>query len=280
MTRPIRSVHDIKGVSLDIPEPIRIDAPDPLCVHYLEGNGTRLVVSFAGVGTRRHGPQPPEFLGAASGSGENHVLFISDTSRSWMNTPGLAASIVSLVEQFRQFHAITEVVAVGNSMGAFSALVLADLMPIATVVAIAPQYSMHPDLMPEETRWVYHRNKIENWIFPDVGALDRPDTAYFILHGGHDYERRHWRRFPDRKFQLVFKGMPHDIAGRMRKRRVLEPVLAAAIAQKPRKLRKLLQAKRFGRKFDVMWREDFEAEFPEAPAITAAPSGGSAEATT
>ena len=47
-------------------------------------------MSLAGFGRNRNQVPPMEFIGTASGGGVNHVLFVSDTSRSWMNGPGLA----------------------------------------------------------------------------------------------------------------------------------------------------------------------------------------------
>lgn len=275
MNRPVRSIHDIKGVSLGFPEPIRVAAPEPLCAHYLEGRGTRLVVSFSGVGRKRGVLPPPEFVGSASNYGENHVLFIADSTRSWMNGKGVAEAIAKLVAQFRNFHGITEIVAMGNSMGGFGALVLADMLPVKTVIAFAPQFSMHPDLMPEETRWAYFRDAITDWPIPDVGALNNPDTTYFMLHSAHPWEARHWRQFPTTRYQLIFKDLAHDIAARLRKRKTLAPVIAAAIEGRPRKVRKLLQRETFGRSFDVAWRDDFAAEFPEDQQAT----GASVEAT-
>ena len=222
----------MKTISIEYQEPEPLDVPEPLVVHYLPGTGSRLVVSLAGVGGgpgRKRVP-PIEFIGTASGYGENHVLFVSDITRSWMNAPGLASTLVALIEKMRAEHGLTEVVALGNSMGGFAALRLPELTEIHVVASFAPQFSMHPDLVPEETRWAQHSTHIRDWRYPDVGALAQKDTAYFIFHGSNPNEARHWLRFPWRPKinHFIFTGLGHDLAARLQKRRLLGQVFNAA----------------------------------------------------
>ena len=254
---------------IDFVEPALVEAPEPLAVHALPGTGSRLVVSLAGVGaagTGRRAP-PPEFLGTASGNGENHVLFVSDAARSWMNGPGVAENTVALIENYRVEHGIDEVVLLGNSMGGFAALVLADLTPVDTVIAFAPQFSMHSDLVPEETRWQRQAERISDWPHPTVGALAQADTQYFIFHGSNPVEARHWLRFPWHRGlnHFVFKGMGHGLAGRMRKRRLLARVIDACISGKSRQVRLAMERSFLGRRFEVSRREVFQATYDVAP---------------
>jgi len=265
MNRPLRSPGEIKGINFELFQPIEINAREPLVVQYLAGSGSRLVVALSGVGVERKVVPPREFTGAASAGGKNHVLFISDRARSWMNAPGMAEALVNLVKRFVEFHDLTEVVALGNSMGGFDALVLADLIPVQTVIAFAPQFSMHPDIVPEEPRWNYHRDRIETWTWRDVGAMRADNTAYFIFHGDNALEARHWLRFPEggRINHYIFKGIGHDVSARLRKRRLLAPVIETALDNKPRKLRKMIESSALGKRFEFYRRDVYMQKFPE-----------------
>ncbi len=262
----------MRPVDLSYLDPVPVETETQLVAHALPGRNRRLVVSLAGVGTRRHGVPPPEFLGTASGYGENHVLLISDPGRSWMNGPGVAGEMVDLIETYRGAHGIEEVVTLGNSMGGFAAIRLAELTRIDTVIAFTPQFSVHPDIVPEETRWRYFRDQIAEWRYADVGALAEPDTAYFLFHGGAEDERWHWLRFPWRRQlnHFILHGMGHRVASVMRKRQILGPVIAAAIERRPRVARRRMEREFLGRRFDVHRRETYQQLYPD---LTLAPGG-------
>ena len=260
-----RTAHAMKNIALTFDEPEPIDAGPALVAHRLAGRSTRLVVSLAGVGMRRGSTPPLEFIGTASDGGKNHVLFISDARRSWLNGPGVTEGIIDLVERYRKTHGITETILLGNSMGGFAALVLADLIAVDTVIAFAPQFSVHPDIVPEETRWSFHISRIKNWVYDDVGALDRPNTAYFLFHDEHPWEARHWLRFPwhARLNHFILSGLAHEVASRLQKRRMLAQVVHHAIEQRPRVLRHKLERSVFGRRFNVLRREDYHRKYPD-----------------
>ena len=257
----------MRANSVDYAQPQLVKAPVPLVAHYLPGTGRRLVVSLAGVGGASdvHRAQPMEFIGTASGRGENHVLFIADVSRSWMNAPGLAENIVKLIESYRDAHRVTEVVTMGNSMGGFAALVLPDLIPIKTAISFSPQFSMNPSTVPTEARWEKHQRNIRVWRFGDVGDLAQKDTQYFILHGDHPMEAAHWMRFRQhsRAHHYIVRGSGHGLAAQLRKRLILQRVIDAAIAHKPRQVRKALEHSFRGRRFDVYRREVYLQKHPE-----------------
>ncbi len=167
----------------------------PLRIRYLPGWSKRLVISFSGVGTDRQVEPGPEFYRIAGWNGENHVLFVTDSSRSWMNGPGMAESIVAVVKDYVARIGAGPVMALGNSMGGTMALILSRLMPLDVVVAVVPQYSVHPEIVPEETRWQLFRKQIADYRFREVGALPLGPTQYCILHGGTADEIAHARHF-------------------------------------------------------------------------------------
>jgi len=93
-----------------------------------------------------------------------------------------------------------------------------------------------------------------------VGALDRTGTDYYIFHGDNPLEARHWQLFPqdERLHHFIFEGAAHDLAARMRKRKVLNPVISAAIEGRPRVVRKTMERSMFGRQFTVYRREAYD----------------------
>lgn len=108
---------------------------------YVVGRSDTLVISLAGVGTDRHSQPTVEFFQLTHQGGENHVLFVSDASRSWLNGPGLAESIVETIETVVKQAGIRRIFALGNSMGGTMALLLPTLTRIDEVLAFVPQFS-------------------------------------------------------------------------------------------------------------------------------------------
>ena len=169
------------------------------------------------------------------------------------------------MEQTRVAHGLTEIAAIGNSMGGFMALRLAELTEVHRVAAFAPQFSMHPNLVPQEIRWARYAKSINDWPYPDVGALTSDETAYFIFHGYNPMEAWHWLRFPwsPRINHFIFKGPGHNVAARLQSQRLLGQIFNAAMSNRPRAVRHALERSRVGRRFEVMRREQYQAAYPE-----------------
>lgn len=167
----------------------------PLRVHRLAGSEPTLVVSFTSVGTKREVWPDLEFPNLASQGGRNHVLFISDKSRSWMNSPGLDEEISQCIADYCVKHQINRVVTLGVSMGASNALICGQNFPVDLTIALSPQYSVHPKILPDESRWTHFRNAISQWPYPAITELPRSPTKVFILHGDSEEEERHSRHF-------------------------------------------------------------------------------------
>lgn len=220
--------------------PGQVDLPvdPPLRIQYLPGTNKVLVVSMSGVGNHRQEMPPPEFFGTASDGG-NHVLFVSDISRSWMNGPGVADQIVNAIKLTVGAHGIERVVAIGNSMGGTMALILPNLTRVDAVLAIVPQFSARQSRVPEERRWKFFRNKIETWPFEAVEALPGPQTEVTILHGGTDDEIIHLDRFPRASHarHYVFPDGNHRLADWLRRQGRLGHIVKYAIQGKPRVVR-------------------------------------------
>lgn len=207
----------------------------PLMMSYVPGSSDTLVISLAGVGNDRHAQPTIEFFQLAYQDGLNHVLFVSDASRSWLNGPGLAEAIVETIEKVVKEAGIKRVFALGNSMGGTMALILPYLTKIDEVLAFVPQYSAKPERLPEEDRWMFFRKKIKEWRFEAIDSLPTDRCVVTILHGGTPDELIHMNRFPrDPKAKhFVLPKMDHRLAHNLHKKKKLARIVAKAIAKKP-----------------------------------------------
>lgn len=226
----------------------------PLVLSYVPGTSETLVISLAGVGRGRKKQPAVEFFQLAYQGGENHVLFVSDASRSWMNGPGIADSIIETIEEVVKQTGVKRVVAVGNSMGGTMALILPYLTRIDEVLAFVPQFSAKQERVPEEERWKVFRNKISQWPFEAIETLPTDRCVVTILHGGTEDELIHMRRFPKdpNAKHFVLPQMDHRLAYRLHQSGKLERIVSTAIAKKPWKCRRAIEAA------GGLRREDFE----------------------
>lgn len=216
----------------------------PLAVRFAPGASRRLVVSLAGVGRTRGVEPPPEFFRLAGADGTNPVLFVSDESRSWLNAPGMADAIVSAIRSTADRVGATEVVAIGNSMGATMALHLARLTKIDTVIAFVPQFSADPRIVPQETRWLFFRQQIASFPFQKIEAWPE-NTKVFTLHGSTPDEIYHAARFPKARRNVqhfVLPGHDHTLARRLHDQGALAGLVAAMMDGKMWQVRRTLEA--------------------------------------
>lgn len=210
----------------------------------MAGASKRLVVSFAGVGTRRDEVPPTEFARAAHWNGENNVIFVSDVSRCWMNNSSMMEFLVEAVEGIAEQIGAEDISAIGNSMGGTAAMVLASRIELDTVVAITPQYSVHPDEVPEETRWMFFRNQITEWPYRVVPDLRERGCQVTILHGGTMDELVHADRFPmDAGYRhFIFPEHGHTVARGLHSAEHLAPIVTLGILGRDLRVRRAVRA--------------------------------------
>lgn len=216
---------------------------DTLNAYLLPGETGRVVVSFAGVGQTRSECPPPEFFKIASDGNKNTVLFIADRSRSWLNAPKLVGKIRRLIEWTNDNCGGDGTVAIGNSMGGTMALLMSRQVSFETVSAFVPQFSVHPDIVPEETRWRPFVKRIKQYAYPSIERLDAPETTYFILHGDDEDELIHATRFPKvaKGQHVVLPGYGHRMANKLRRTGHLPGLAFHAMAGNERRVAKRLE---------------------------------------
>lgn len=147
-----------------------------LRIDHLPGPGSDLLISFSSIGHDPGQMPSPEFIGTLRGLGP--ALFVMDAARSWGNAAGLPGAIRAAMDQVRAGQNITRVVMIGQSMGAYAAMVAASLVPVDVLLAFGPQPRIDPLAEP---RWREWTSRIAN---PDHAVCPIPDApAIWLFHG-------------------------------------------------------------------------------------------------
>ncbi|WP_323038584.1 hypothetical protein [Gemmobacter sp.] len=219
------------------------DAP-PVTVDFVDGAGGDLVIAFASVGHDPGRAPSAEFVATATGRGTvaagRRALFVMDDSRSWANAPGLAPALHAALAQVQARAPVTRIATIGLSMGAFSALVAARILPVDVVLAFGPQWSAVPGVVPGETRWARWTAALPPVIWPvaPVGAArwtclfhgmadDLPQAQPFPPVPGVDH--------------LLFPGLGHsDLVPHLKARGALAGMMQAALAGDRRRLLRIV----------------------------------------
>ncbi len=214
---------------------------DTLHAWFHRGEGSRLVVSFAGIGGVPSATQGYEFARTATGNGRYHALFFVDPGRTWLNGEGLIDRIVTEVERRVAETGATQVITIGHSMGGFSAAVLPAFTRVDLAVCLSPQVSVHPDIVPDEDRWKLWRSRIATHRITSVADCLQDATRYYVFFGQHPREAPQRDRFPLGPNICLFT-MPstvHNTPRRMKVRGVLDSIIGAVFEDRTRLVRRI-----------------------------------------
>lgn len=198
---------------------------------YMERSTDQLVISFdnlSDAGNPNYDPPPwaGKFL---HGHGWSH-LGVFAPGPSWYRDPALIAMFARLASEgfFKRF---ARVALVGTSMGGFAALAFADFAPGATVVALSPQSTVDPALVPWEERFL--KGQRQDWSLPFSDAahtLGQVSQAYVLYDPWVTADKRHVDRLPqDRLIHLRAHWFGHKSAVVLRRIDKLKPVMEGAI---------------------------------------------------
>lgn len=171
-----------------------------------------------------------EFQNTVAAQGEHHALFVADKERTWLNAPPLVDDLCRAVASLQTQDGVRRVVTLGLSMGGYSALAAAHHFKVDAALTFSPQVSVHPDVMPGETRWRFWRRRITNHLLQSVSPL--PDYGRFTLFHSEPDDMAHAEGFTPgpRLTQFMLSGVAHhDVARHVRQCVGLTPVLAAVI---------------------------------------------------
>lgn len=176
----------------------------PFTVDYQHGPWDQLVIAFSSVGHDPARPPSPEFVRTLAG---RRASFVRDASRSWANDLGFEAAVLGAFRAACDAGPVTRVMTLGLSMGAFAALVAAQVLPVDVVLGFGPQYSIAPGS--GETRWAEWTDRLtaprwrvaplpaRGWVCLLHGGLDDlPQALAFPVQAGLD--------------QVIFDGIGHS----------------------------------------------------------------------
>jgi len=185
------------------------------------------LISFTGVGHALGGldVQKPEFFKAHQWY--RTMIFVSDLKRTWGN----GVDFDALRKAIEPFVEGTQVDTLGNSMGGFLALLMPEKMPVRRAVAIVPQISLHPDIVPWETRWLDYRSQIKTWIYANVADHFVEQTEYVVAFGAHKKDLKHMHLLPERSNLDVLQApnLGHTLANDLKKIGLLEVFVGALL---------------------------------------------------
>lgn len=206
---------------------------DTVKITGLSGAEPSLVVSFTGVGKADQAEQQEELVLQGSQGGVNHVLFVSDTARSWYNSAGVFDEIVAFVQQYKTKNGITRTVTFGNSMGGYGAIQFAGALGADVCLALSPQYSANPADVPDETRWQKWRDNITTFTMPPLAEAISQDTTYFILNGEAEKEQQHYDQFPSKRniHHYLLPDVGHAVGRRLKENGQLKKTVRLAFPE-------------------------------------------------
>jgi hypothetical protein len=209
----------------------RVWSADPFEADYQHGPGDQLVIAFSSVGHDPSRPPSPEFVRTLAG---RRALFIRDAARSWANDPGFEAALKGAFDAACEAGPVARVMTLGLSMGAFSALVAAQVLAVDVVLAFGAQYSIAPGA--GETRWAEWTDRLT---LPRWPVAPLPAKGWVCLfHGGLD-DRPQALAFPQRAGvdQVMFDAVGHsDLMAHLKAKGVLAGLIEAGLAGDRRRL--------------------------------------------
>lgn len=208
----------------------------PWTVYFLDGPGDDLVIAFSSIGHDPTRAPSPEFVGTATANGTRRALFVMDTSRSWANDSGFEQALSCSLETVLARKPAARIATIGLSMGAFSALVAAQLLPVDVVLAFGPQWSIAPGVVPDEARWQRWTGALPLLRWP-TAPLPARGHAY-LFHGAQD-DLPQALPFPQQPGtdHILFPDLGHsDLVPHLKARGALTGLLDAALDGDRRRL--------------------------------------------
>lgn len=200
---------------------------ETMTVFYKPGSGSDLILSYTGVGHSTGGIdlQTPEF----SKSGfQNPILYVIDKHRSWGNSLNWT-ELETIVKDKRSDGRL---ILLGNSMGGFLAILAAKRLNADVSIAFAPQWSVCPQKVPFETRWMKYRKNIKQYSFSTLESSFSCDCHFYIFCGSDERDVRHLEMFPShsknlKRYQL--DGGGHSVSALLKQYGILYQVISACM---------------------------------------------------
>lgn len=212
------------------------------------------IIAFAGVQGAFGGIPAEEFATSLQRTGTpHHAWFVVDKTRGWYNQTSTRIEAILAREL-----AGRRIITLGNSMGGFGALLFGEKFGAATTLAICPQYSLDPALVPFESRWREFAAAVPYFRHP-VCLTEQPSpaTTRLVLAGAaHDADMNHARliqaRLGPQDGVFALRDCGHDVAQVLKRSGALTALLDAILAPTAGRRRVAAVLDKYGLAYDVL----------------------------
>lgn len=185
---------------------------DFLKITYFDKKSEDLVISFSSTPRlmQDEAVAIEQFIGTLSRN-EISGIFVIDKTSSYGNKISLAkiASLISpITKNALRVHSI------GYCMGGFLAIAISKFIHLNSVVAVTPQWSIHPDVLPSESYLNIFTNKIDEWLIKDLSGHFVEGTRYYVLNSDDPDDQHQIKYFPVQSNVEIFEFGPafgHDL---------------------------------------------------------------------
>ncbi|WP_157958270.1 hypothetical protein [Salinicola sp. CR57] len=203
-------------------------------IDYIAGDLSALVVTFENA-NNPHKPRlnkEREAWGAKYLNNKGYaVLAIKPKKVDWYRGASLHAFFrsYSLKSFLSNFH---KVFFYGSSMGGYAALAFSRVCPESTVIAFNPQSTLHPELVPWETR--YEEGRAQDWggdFYDAKEGLVLAKKVYVVYDPFFELDRKHVERLDGQnviRFQMPFVG--HVVSQWMRDAGILDEFVTSCLS--------------------------------------------------
>ena len=102
-------------------------------------------------------------------------------------------------------------------MGAFNAIIFSSLFKVKRVIALSPQFSIHPEIS-EDKDFINYAARIKNWKYPQLKFSK--DANYLLIFGDSDKEKYHASLMPKHKNIKIMqiKNADHHFMTKIKKK--------------------------------------------------------------
>lgn len=206
---------------------------DGIEISFEPGNNATAIVSFSGIGMKMGGVQIEEFKKSLAGT-DNSVYYVKDKDRHWYNSSFDRIGDV-INEDFAKRN-IGRVLTLGNSMGGFGAIAFAKVLKgCQAAIAFSAQSAIDPSVVPWDRRYRKFTDSVSQWVGLDAAKMLVPHVNYKLFYGDvSNFDTRHAQRMANADHAnlsvYVMAGAGHGVAGFLKRKGVLHPLVQALIA--------------------------------------------------
>ncbi|QNI87351.1 lipopolysaccharide assembly protein LapB [Synechococcus sp. ROS8604] len=161
-----------------------------------------------------------------------NVFRIIDKEETWSNSIDTDV----LKDFFALFGSFSEVVAIGVSSNATSALFLGPLLNAKTIIAFSPQYTVFPDYNPSlfatmrrNKRVAKRINSIKEWKYKSLKNVDKHGSQEFVFSGDTKHDLSQYKSFLENPIKerrcIPIKLTRHCCNSDLERSKILSPLI-------------------------------------------------------